>query len=100
MSWFTLSAGKSGKREVAVYLLVTWSFLTARHFMWLDAATHAAQNEAWTTLTWAVLPLVATLFGVDYMVKSGVLGSQSPAPKVPLRRARKDVDPETVGGAA
>lgn len=101
MTWALFSTGKSGKREVAISLLMFWAFITGRHFFWIDAALHAAQNDAWEMLTLVVLPWAAAAFGIDFIMKSkgSLLGpsTQSPAPR--RRRADAGQSPETVGGA-
>lgn len=102
MTWALFSTGKSGKREVAVSLLMFWAFITGRHFFWVDAAVHTGQNEAWEMLTLVVLPWAAAAFGIDFIMKSkgSLLGPPSPSSPPPRRRrADTSTSPETVGGA-
>lgn len=88
MSFFfpTISEGKSGKREVAIALLMLWGFITVRHFMWVDLATHAAQKTSWDTLTMAVIPFAAAAFGFDAYLKNKPVAPPARQPQSHDRR--------------
>ena len=95
MSWWKLKLGegKSGKREVAVYMILCWSFCSAYLFYYVDHETLADYKEMWTTLTWAVLAWAAGAFGIDFMVKSGVFGGQqSRYPEEPQKKIDKGIE--------
>lgn len=94
MSWF-IGSLKSGKREVAVSLLLLWGFITCRHFIWVDIPTHTAQNNGWETLTWASLAWAAAAFGVDFIMKSkGAI--LPPAPDATRERRKTSPTPTVI----
>ena len=80
MRWLVLSPGKSGKREVAVSLLLMWAFASAYLFYWVDPAIIEKYREIWDTLTWGVLGWSAAAFGIDFLAKSGAIGKKDTTP--------------------
>ena len=97
MTWALLSTGKSGKREVAVSLLLLWAFASAYVFFWIPSEKVKDYTEVWSTLTWACLLWAAGAFGIDFAMKSGVFGAPKPAAQ-PSARRRQD-SPENYTGA-
>jgi len=81
MTWTLLSTGKSGKREVAISLLMLWAFITGYLFFWIPAENFSEYEEGYTTITWAVLGWSAAAFSIDFMMKNGALGSNSAKPQ-------------------
>lgn len=75
MKWLDFATGKSGKREVAVSLLLMWAFASAYLFYWVKPDTIEKYKEIWTTLTWAVLAWAAAAFGIDFVIKNGMGGA-------------------------
>jgi hypothetical protein len=80
VSWIKFAEGKSGKREVAVSLILMWAFASAYLFYWLDADVIEKYEGIWETLTWAVLAWAAGAFGIDFLAKRGAIGSGSSTP--------------------
>lgn len=82
MTWSMFSTAKSGKREVAVSLLMFWVFVSSYLFFWIPAEVFAKYQDGYGTLTWAVIGFAAGAFGIDFVMKAktGALGSD-PAPR-------------------
>ena len=76
MTWSIFSSGKSGKREIAVSLIIFWAFVTGYVFFYIPTAEVREYADPWSTMTWAVLAWAAAAFGIDFMVKSGAMGGQ------------------------
>jgi len=70
MTWTLFSSMKSGKREVAISLILFWAFITGYVFFWLPPETVEKYEGLWDTLTWASLAFAAGAFGVDFVMKS------------------------------
>ena len=92
MTWGLISSAKSGKREVALSLLMFWAFVSGYVLFWLPSETVKDYADIWDTLTWATFAWSAAAFGIDFVMKTK-------AAPVPQRRRRED-GPETVRGAA
>lgn len=98
MTWCVLSTGKSGKREVALSLLLLWAFATGYVLFWLPAEAVKDYSEVWDTLTWATFAWSAAAFGLDFVMKSrGLTPTAAPRSQ---RRRKSDDNAETVIGAA
>lgn len=78
MRWVDFATGKSGKREVAVSLLLMWAFASAYLFFWVDHEIIKDYVDIWSTLTWAVLAWAAAAFGIDFIMKNGPIRYQPP----------------------
>lgn len=99
MTWLLLSSGKSGKREVAVSLLMFWAFITGYLYFWISPATFKEYEEGWSTLTWATFAFGASAFGIDFAIKSGLLGGGRTDSVAPARRSGPRDGPEKHEGA-
>lgn len=96
MTWSIFSSVKSGKREVAVSLLMFWVFVSGYLYFWIPAETFAKYAGGWDTLTWATFAFAAGAFGIDFVMKNRT----APVPSTPLRRRAADKDgPEQHRGA-
>lgn len=80
MTWATFS-NRSGKREVAVSLLLLWAFISGYVFFWIPPANFKDYADGYSTVTWAVLAWAAAAFGLDFVAKSGMIGGAKPEPK-------------------
>lgn len=100
MTWTLLSSGKSGKREVAISLLMFWAFISGYLFFWIPTAAFKEYADGWSTLTWATFAFAAGAFGIDFAIKSGLMGGgraqvQPPAAGAPRATApvsRREID--------
>lgn len=91
MSWFLLSSGKSGKREVAVSLLMFWAFCFGYVMFWLPADLIAKYEGILDTLTWTVLAWAAAAFGVDFVMK-GMAARQATQISTTRRQPRDNAE--------
>lgn len=63
------SPGKTGKREVAVLVLLLWSATFVKIFWFDGAAVIEAQHDLYGELSWPILTFVAAAFGIDAILK-------------------------------
>ena len=84
MTWLRLSEGKSGKREVAVALLMLWAFITSYIFFWIPAETISFYRDIFGTVTLAVIGFAGGAFGFDAYLKNR--GGPAPDYQPPPRR--------------
>lgn len=90
MTWTFFSTGKSGKREVAVLLVMFWLLTSCYLFFYIPPVEVKEYESAWSTQTWATFAWAAAAFGIDFVAKMGAFGNKlqsEPAPRVPLRRS-------------
>lgn len=69
MTWLVMSA-KSGKREVAISLLMLWAFITGYVFFWITPAEVTDYKETYSTITTAIFMFAGGAFGLDFYMKS------------------------------
>lgn len=91
MTWLRIGPGKSGKREVAVSLLLFWAFCFSYVFFWLPGAEVETYEGLIDTLTWATFMWAAAAFGMDFAAKRGMFGASA---------QRQPDGPENYRGAA
>jgi hypothetical protein len=65
MTWLKIPPGVSGSRQVGLSLLLLWAFLTIRHFTWIDVQLMKEQQDAWEFVTFFLVPIGVTPFGLD-----------------------------------
>jgi hypothetical protein len=92
MKWIRFAEGKSGKREVAIALLLMWAFASAYLFFWIDPSIIEKYEAIWDTLTWAVFLFAAGAFGIDFAAKKGMLGGGRPPYQPPTQQRPQRVD--------
>ena len=98
MTWAFISSAKSGKREVAISLFLLWAYLTGYLFLWLDHGVLADYRELYTTLTTATFTFGLGAFGIDFAVRSGLLGgggtrpSSSPPSRTPQHTSTREAE--------
>lgn len=82
MTWALFSTAKSGKREVAISLLMFWAFVSGYLFFWIPAELFSKYQDGYGTLTWAVIGFAAGAFGIDFVMKARAGGGGAdPAPR-------------------
>lgn len=97
MSWFVLSAGRSGAREVATAMLILWAFVSGWLLWWLPKGDVDAYREIYSTMTTAIFTFSLGAFGIS-AVMNRLQPVAGPAPRVPLGRPGGD-GPERHTGA-
>ncbi len=70
MSWLFVSNGKSGKREVAVSLLIFWAFISAYLWFWLPKEDVTFYRELYGMITTSVFLFAGGAFGFDAYLKN------------------------------
>lgn len=70
MTWLLVSNGKSGKREVAVSLLLFWAFLTGYLWFWLPKEDVTFYRELYGMVTTSVFLFAGGAFGFDAYLKN------------------------------
>lgn len=93
MQFFAINSGKSGKRELAISLVMLWAFITVRHFMWIASDDAVKMEESWSTLTWATLGFAAAAYGIDFVMKNlpSTSASSNRRPKRELRKSDTEI---------
>lgn len=94
MTWAIFSTGKSGKREIAISLILFWVLVTCFVFFYIPNTEVRDYADVWSTMTWAVLAWAAAAFGIDFMVKSGAIGKSAPTPERRTQDKRRPRDPD------
>jgi len=67
-----LSHGKSGKREVAVALLIFWAYIGGYLFLWIPAERVQLYRELYGTITTAVFAFAMAAFGFQAAAQAGL----------------------------
>lgn len=62
---------KSGKRELALVLLLFWLLVAVKLFFVAPAADVAHYGPLFDAITWPILGAVFAVYGLDFWVKNG-----------------------------
>lgn len=90
-----ISTGRSGKREVAIALLMFWAFFYGRALSWLAPEQFKIYEDSLDNLTWATFAFAAAAYGLDFAVKSGIWGGGGgKRESTPRRRSVDRAPPE------
>lgn len=91
MTWLFVSNGKSGKREVAVALLIFWAFITGYLWFWLDQEAITFYREIYGVITTSVFLFAGGAFGFDAYLKNR---PPEPAGRMPSNFGRQSKQQE------